>query len=151
MLNIDKEKVSKYELFQRLNDEELDKVLSCCNEMTCQPGQVIIQESILGPKIYLILKGQASVEIEFKNMPGSQAIATLGEGDFFGEYCFLEDKPRTAQVTAVDEVQILKIDNQALNGLMEEDHHIGYLVCRNLATVLSQRLFETNIKLRDKE
>ncbi len=149
-MNIDLEKVSKYKLFERLSPEELDKVLSCCNDMICQPGQVIIQESILGPKIYLILKGQASVAIEFKNMPGSQAIASLGEGDFFGEYCFLENKPRTAQVTAVDEVHVLKIDNQALNELMEENHHIGYVVSRNLATVLSQRLFETNIKLRDK-
>ncbi|MEA2557751.1 MAG: family transcriptional regulator, cyclic receptor protein, partial [Actinomycetota bacterium] len=56
---------------------------------------------------------------------GGMKRATLGPGDFFGEVALLDGGPRTATVTAADDVELLGITEWVFRGLMHEHPSIA--------------------------
>lgn len=150
---IRKDEVSGYKLFEGLTTEELAKVLAICQEGDYQQNEVIIEPADSGLSLYLILQGRAVVELDVSRLHNAQQknldLATLRPGDVFGEMSFLEKRPRTARITAIDEVRALRIDNHKLDELFAQDCRLGYVVVRNLATILSQRLLDIGFRLRD--
>ncbi len=149
----DKEKVSGCKFFSGLTSEEVEKVLSICREESFKKDEVIINESAPGLDIHLILKGQAAVELEttrfYSSKGGKIAIATLLEGDIVGEIAFLEKGRSSARVTAIGDVEALVMSNEKLHELFEADNHLGYVMIKNLATILSKRLLDLNVQWRD--
>lgn len=148
---VNREIVAKFKLFNGLSPGDLDKVLSCGKEIDFKQDQVIVKESGFGQNLFLILSGQVAVELKLKLPDGRVGLATLGEGDIFGESCFLEEKPRGADVAAITDVRALRLEIDALKKVLEEDTQTGFMVMRNLCIILSQRLCETNIKLREND
>src|SRR4029434_16810 len=64
-----------------------------------EAGEVIVQENDLGETAYLIEQGQVEVS---KELDGQHVhLAYLGAGAIFGEMSMIDEKPRSATVTAV--------------------------------------------------
>ncbi len=67
-------------------------------------GQVIIEESSFGNDAYIIITGQVEVS---KTINGIKTVfAVLGKSQIFGEMGLIEDKPRSATVTALEETAV---------------------------------------------
>ena len=64
----------------------------------------MIREGEPGDRVYVIRRGRVRV-----SKRGTQ-VAELGAGDYFGEIALLRDVPRTATVTAIDDVEILSLE-----------------------------------------
>jgi CRP-like cAMP-binding protein len=65
---------------------------------------------------YIVLEGRVRVE---KNVEGQkQLIAELGAGNFFGEMALVLDQPRTADVVAIERVQVIEIDRPNFSNLI---------------------------------
>ena len=62
-------------------------------------GAVIIRQGDTGDKFYIIRNGQAEVTVTRDGE--TRNVATLGEGEFFGEAALLTGEPRNATVRAV--------------------------------------------------
>ena len=73
---------------------------------------VIVAQGSRGREMYVILAGRAQVEIETGGP--RRVIATLDEGEFFGEMALFQDMPRSATVRAVGATRVLVIDPQSL-------------------------------------
>jgi predicted MFS family arabinose efflux permease len=67
-------------------------------------GTAVIREGEPGDRVYVIRSGRVRV-----SKRGTQ-VAELGAGDYFGEIALLRDVPRTATVTAIDDVEILSLE-----------------------------------------
>lgn len=75
-------------------------------------GGVVIREGEPGDRFYLIRHGTVSVTKR------DRWVAELGPGDYFGEIALLRDLPRTATVTAVDDVDLLALErDEFLSGV----------------------------------
>ena len=72
---------------------------------TFQPGEVIFCEYEPGDSFYLIKSGQ--VKISKVVLETEKMLDILQPGDIFGEMAIIEDAPRSATATAVDEVKML--------------------------------------------
>ncbi|MCA1849824.1 MAG: cyclic nucleotide-binding domain-containing protein, partial [Acidobacteria bacterium] len=48
-----------------------------------------------------------------------RTVAVLGEGDFFGEMALFTGEPRTANVVALEETEVLEIGYQAMKQLFD--------------------------------
>jgi putative ABC transport system ATP-binding protein len=86
-------------LFASLTPGRLVEVAEKMHRETCPAGTTLIRQGEAGDKFYLIREGK--VEVRVADEGGSQLVATLGPGQFFGEIALLEDKPRNATVTAI--------------------------------------------------
>ena len=76
-----------------------------------EKGEIIITEGTEGYYLYLVLCGTVDVVLY---SPGGRRIIlnTLKEGDFFGEMSVLEGLPRSANVEARTDCEILEISRE---------------------------------------
>ena len=82
--------------------------------------------------MYLIDEGRVRIH------DGDRTLTTLGERDIFGELAVLDAESRSASATAVTEVRLFRIDQDAFYDLMADRIDI----VRGILRVLCQRLRE---------
>jgi CRP-like cAMP-binding protein len=113
---------------------------------TFKLGDEIIHQGAWGDRLYIIRRGEASVELAGT---GSRAIvARLGPEDVCGDMAFLEQGKSTAAVIAADEeVEVDEINTQDLRGVLEAFPRLASRFYRSLALVLVRRLMVTSSEL----
>jgi len=82
------------------------------------PGQLIIREGDPGRSFFVIVEGKVRI---FKSQPDGKelTLAHLGEGAFFGEMALLSGAPRTANVAAEEETELLEVTDVVLRELAQ--------------------------------
>ena len=117
-------------LFSKLDKKGLQAVALIADELDLPAGKELATEGDRGREFFVLLKGEAEVT------KGGQSIATMKEGDFFGEIALVTKMPRTATVTAKSNVDVLVITERAFDNLVKHMPEIG----RGVAEALMERL-----------
>lgn len=108
--------LEKAPLFSGIPREELVSLLTSVEPVRHRPGETIVREGDAGDSLYLIAAG--TVRVATRGSGGEEVLlATLGQGDFFGEVSLLTGRPRTATVTATTPVELLRLDRATVEGL----------------------------------
>jgi CRP-like cAMP-binding protein len=97
-----------------LKPKDREKVLWSARQRTYAPGEVVISEGDSALNLFLIASGRARVE------QAGVELKPLGPGDFFGELGILEQHPRTATVTASDELTCVLLPAWEFRSLLAE-------------------------------
>lgn len=122
----------KISYFERCTEVELFALIARGYRKHFDIGQIICQENEPSEEFYIILFGAVEVFSEKNN----QTIATLGEGEFFGEISLLTGTPRTASVKALTADTVLfVVERQQLQKLLNEHKALG----EQIALKLSER------------
>ncbi|MFA5080999.1 MAG: EAL domain-containing protein [Hydrogenophilaceae bacterium] len=96
-------------------------------------GQTIFRQGDLGQVAYLIEKGQVNITI---NRDGEERIvATLCEGEMFGEIALIDHLPRTASATVMEDCTLIPISQDLIISKMKQSdpllsHMLGVVVAR---------------------
>ncbi|HPR64401.1 MAG TPA: cyclic nucleotide-binding domain-containing protein [Thermoanaerobaculia bacterium] len=99
-------------------------------------GATIFQEGELGTTMYIIQRGKVEIR---KSIGGAeQILSILEKGDFFGEMSILEGAPRSASAHAVDEVEVLEIDEATFDQMLRTNQEIAVRMLRKLSRKLRQ-------------
>jgi CRP-like cAMP-binding protein len=114
ILNDDK-LLAKFTLFAELNEEELHTLIEQSVKESYSAGERIINAGDSGHCMYVILSGSACVTV--KRGTGEIELARLSAGDFFGEVALVDDGPRSATVTAIEDCELLCITRTTLGVL----------------------------------
>jgi len=83
-------------LFTGLETKDLEEIAGIGRELTFEPGKAMVKQGEPGIGFLLILDGKAEVRRNGKK------VTTLAPGDFFGEMSVIDDKPRSADVVAIE-------------------------------------------------
>ena len=102
-------KLPEIPLFSELNRDELHEVLSHLKAERVAKGSLVCREGDPGDSIYIISSGKVGVLKYSKKKQGEIPLATLGEGDFFGEFGFFSDHKRHVTVKALTDLEVLEI------------------------------------------
>ena len=106
-------------------------------------GETIIKQGDEGDCVYVIQEGK--VEIIDESVNGELKIAELGQAEFFGEMGLFQKDVRSCTVRALGDAKVMTIDKRNFYNTIQKDPSIAY----RLLEKMSQRLRETNIKLRN--
>ena len=64
----------------------------------------------------------------------------LGEREVFGEMAVLDPEPRSASITTVEDTRLLRVDEQALREVMDEQPDVARSIIRVLSRHLRNRM-----------
>lgn len=88
-----------------LSEAERADLVAASTEQLYGAGETIVHEGRPGDSMFLICAGEARVTVG----PNRLEVATIPAGGYFGEMSLLTGDPRTADVTAVTDCQLLEI------------------------------------------
>jgi CRP-like cAMP-binding protein len=106
------ETLGQLALFADLSPSQLEAIAHSHEEDVFAAGERVLRRGLSGGNFYVILEGEASVEIE------GEARTRLGRGEFFGEISALTDEPPTADVVATTMLRCLVIPAAQLEKLL---------------------------------
>ena len=107
-------------LFAGFSHRHLERLARETDEQVFEPGQHIVEEGQRGETLYVVLSGEAKV------VRGRRTVARMYPGDVFGELSALDGGPRTASITAVTRVEVLRLFRHTLMGMLEREPELSF-------------------------
>jgi len=104
-------------------------------------GDNIFEENSVGREMYIILTGKVKVIKEKEGV--ETTLATLEEGDFFGEMSLFDNNPRSATVKAMGNVKLLEINQKNFLKKISRDPSLAFRMLEKM----SQRIRKTDDKI----
>jgi CRP-like cAMP-binding protein len=120
--------------FADLSRGELRELAKVTEDMEVDEGKTLTREGAAGSEFFVIVDGEVAVTKD-----GSE-IRTMGEGDFFGEISLLEDRPRTATVTAKGPLRFFVLTRQNFRKLLDTQPELA----EKVTSALEERLRTTD-------
>ncbi len=104
-------------------------------------GDNIFEENSIGREMYIILTGKVKVIKEKGDV--ESILATLEEGDFFGEMSLFDNNPRSATVKALGNVKLLQINQKNFLKKISRDPSLAFRMLEKM----SKRIRKTDEKI----
>ncbi len=123
--------LKRVEMFNQLTDEECHKLAMRMKYAPFVRGEVMTRKGSQAHWLYLILQGEAQVEIQVEGK--TEKVATLRDGDYFGEMALMTGQPRRANVMAITDVTCYRLDKEAFENILHNRPEIAESISRTLA------------------
>ena len=121
------ERLSTVPIFAPLSEDELVRLANASTKRVFAPGEMIVRRGQEGNSMFVITRGAVKVQVPEENY--QKTINHLKRDDFFGEMSLLTGQPRTANVIAEEETEVLRIEKAALKPLFENNPQLMSDIC----------------------
>jgi small-conductance mechanosensitive channel len=111
------ERLSAVDIFAPLSAEETAMLGEAAKSHIFAPGETVIRAGDAGSSMFVVHNGRVCVQVSENGRP--RTVATLNEGDFFGEMALFTGEPRTANVVALEETEVLEIGHEAMKQVFD--------------------------------
>lgn len=112
------------EILKPLSSLEQQEVVQSLVRRAYAPGEVVVRRGEPGDSMFIIHRGRVEVLIPVAGGQPQQ-VAVLGVGDCFGEMSLLTGEARTADVRALEELDLLEIQKPAIERLLVENDRLA--------------------------
>ena len=127
--------LARSSLFQDVPHEQLGLFAGRAQPHHFQANQVVTEQESLGTGLYVISKGSVDVVCD-RGKPSERHLATLGEGEFFGELALLLERPRSATVVTREPTDFFTLLRWDFKDLAMQSPALLW----NLATAMAERV-----------
>lgn len=126
-------------------DDDAEWLVRAGRRVDVPDGEPIIREGEPIDALFFVTGGSFRVTTG----PADTELARLGAGEVLGEISFIDDRPPTATVTALQEGTVLSVSRSALARKLETDPGFASRFYRALAVFLADRLRAADRKLAE--
>jgi len=150
--------LKRADIFFDLTPAQLEMVASICQERQARAGETIFHENTPGNELYVIARGEVEILVDpalvdapagYKS-PGPATIATLRDGETFGEMALVDQGLRSASARcAADNTRLLVLPRQKLLTLCDTYPELGYRIMRNMAAGLAFKIRGSDMAIRE--
>lgn len=110
-------------LCESLTVKEVQTLIDYTELVHFKKGEVIAQIGEVGEALYFILSGEIGLFQDNDNKVTE--VARVKEGELMGEMSFFDRRPRSVQISAIGDVQILKLTRAMYKRLRVEHPYIA--------------------------
>jgi CRP-like cAMP-binding protein len=115
-------------IFDELSSPELDQLAAWLEPESLGGGEVLFNEGERGDKLYIVESG----EVVISRIVDDQEveISRREPGEYFGEIALLQDRPRTATITASIDTRLLSLKSEHFQDLSSQFMQLGATISR---------------------
>jgi pyruvate,water dikinase len=117
----------RVQLFADLDRRQAEQIARLLKERRFAKGETVIMEGSGGAAFFFIDSGEATVSHK------GVSLATLRQGDYFGEIALIDGGPRSATVTAASDLSCYGLTFWEFRPLVERNGAIGWKLLQALA------------------
>lgn len=143
--------LQKFELFEGLNNKELEEIAAICCEETYEVGTVIFRQGDAAGDLFLVVDGQVALEMGVELWPGAPlrqvTVEAVSRGGVFGWSALVGPHILTLSARCLVQTKLIAISGDQLRHLLERNSEVGYRVIDRVARLTASRLRETRDKL----
>jgi CRP-like cAMP-binding protein len=143
------QKLKKLTILSTFTDQELLELSKISEIVTFAENVVIIRESDKGTSVFGLISGWVEVNVSEAGSHSTQMINRIKEGNIMGEMLLFDRQRRSANVVSRAPLEMVKWEVADLRALFDRQHTIGYKFMRVIAQELADRLYDTNMTLRN--
>ena len=135
--------------FAHLSGEQIERLVSVCEERLLEDGENLICKDVKGGKLYFLLDGQLEVYVQEH---GSEVVLNqLSAPAVLGELELLTSHKRTASVRAVGVARVLGLDHDMIEARIEAGEIPVLQAMYGLSKIVAQRLVSLSEKFVELE
>jgi hypothetical protein len=123
-------------IFTGLGEGELRKIARLFSQKLFRPGELVFRQGDRSDEAYVVMRGAIDIFLEDEG----QAVASIKNGQIFGEQAFLDGAVRGATAKASQASILLTVLRSSFNELVQREPHLGMVIMRNTAVELSNKL-----------
>ena len=124
--------LARVPLFTGISEASMARLAEVAGEVEFAAGQFIVVQGQVGSGLYVVLEGSIRV------LRGSDELAVLGPGEFFGELSVIDQLPRMASAEAIEDTRCLAVASWDMLHLVETDSALALNLIRGLASRIRQ-------------
>ncbi len=124
----------KVPLFADLSDADLDRVAANARLEAVPADTCLMQEGSPAAAMFVLVEGE--LVVTKRGRAGEMILNVCGPGELLGELSVLENRPRTASVTAVRDSRVVVLAVEALHELLRSSLPATLAILRTMATRL---------------
>jgi sulfate permease, SulP family len=141
--------LDRHPLVGNFTADQIEQLRNWLEPVAWPAGQVIFRSGDPGSSLYLVTKGRASVHISYDD--GDIRLVTFAPGAVFGELALLDRGPRSATITADEDLSGFGLSEASFAGLCKNQPDLGIKLLTALGRELSVRLRYANMTIQQLE
>ncbi|GAB4384296.1 MAG: hypothetical protein Kow00121_47580 [Elainellaceae cyanobacterium] len=131
-------------ILAQFNDRDFEWLLTAGKRLPVSTGSTLIREGEPTDALYVVLDGTLAISVEAF---GGEEIAQLGRGEVVGEMSFVDARPPSATVKAIEPSLVWAVPRSQLINKLRQDIEFSAHFYHAIATFLSDRLRDTVSRL----
>lgn len=129
-------------LFKYLTEDDLKEVLRSTESIELEPEEILFEANTLGNEFFIIEKGRIKI---FKKVDDQNIVfAELGPGNCFGEMSLLDEYPRSASASAMENCTLISLTREEFNRIVNRHDAVSSKLLLALAEIFTKRLRATD-------
>lgn len=103
------ESLAKVSLFEMMKRGDLKRVSKLCRAHSFKAGEIITRQGDYDGRLFVVTAGEVEI-IKGLDTDNELLIARFGQDQYFGEMALVDDYHRSASVRAVNDVELLALE-----------------------------------------
>ncbi|MBC7907979.1 MAG: SLC26A/SulP transporter family protein [Rhodospirillaceae bacterium] len=138
-------------ILNQLDKAALRRLRPYMTRCSLAAGQVIFKQGDPPDSIYFLASGGVEVSINLPRTDRKMRVQTLSEGAVFGEMAVIDPKPRSANITTLQESVCYRLSADDFERLKVEQPDLAFRLLENVALIFAERLRASNVMMAELE
>jgi CRP/FNR family transcriptional regulator, cyclic AMP receptor protein len=134
-------------LFHDFTDSEIEEFLDLTDPTAFRAGDIIVRQNEPGNCMYYVAEGRCRVFVRSNEQ--IVELAELGPGEIFGELALFDHQPRSADVRAITDCVLMKVNEGVLRALAGVFPNAAFKFLLGTVREISERLRKANARYVD--
>ncbi len=142
-----KQALRECQVFQRLTDDQLQKVAAFCSQDVYEAGITVFRARGIAEQLFVLVDGKVALQMELpvqeSQLRKRVTVDIINRNELFGWSGLVEPYIYTLSAICLQEARVLAINAPRLSALIRDDCGIAHEVLYGLTNVVASRLHDT--------